>query len=98
MDKASQDITWRVLPKEFKEEVKGDYAELNSVNVYLLGKVALNNEECDRCHAIQEKMALYEKYFGKHNLTSDDEGEEMLTVPRQTVQRFMRALDPRRLK
>lgn len=35
---------------------------------------------------MREKIVLYNMYFGHHNLTSDAEGEEMLTVPRKKVQ------------
>lgn len=87
MDKGLIDRVWKYcLPKEFKEEVKDDYKELVSVLDYFQNKISLNNEECDRCDLIREKRAIYNKYFGKHNLTSDAEGEEMLTVPRKKVE------------
>lgn len=86
MDKTLQDLAWSVLPKEFKEEVKDDYKELVSALDYFQNKISLNNEECDRCDLIREKRAIYNKYFGHDNLTSDAEGEEMLTVSRKRVQ------------
>lgn len=86
MDKTLQALAWSVLPKEFKEEVKDDYKELVSVLDYFQNKISLNNEECDRCDLIREKRAIYNKYFGHHNLTSDAEGEEMLTCEKSRVQ------------
>lgn len=88
MNKELIDHVWKhCLPKEFKEEVKDDYKELVSALDYFQNKISLNNEECDRCDLIREKRAIYNKYFGHHNLTSDAEGEEMLTVSRKQVQR-----------
>jgi hypothetical protein len=64
------DSAWRVLPNEFKEEVKKRYKGcLFTANRY--AKV-----EAD----------LLEEFFGLHNLTSDAEGEEMLTISRKEVQ------------
>ena len=80
MTKELQDLAWSVLPKEFKEEVKSHYAGLNAAYNAFLSKDSLTNAECDRCNAIREKMAIYNMYFGHHNLTSDAEVEEMLTV------------------
>lgn len=65
------DSAWRVLPNEFKEEVKKRYKGcLFTANRY--AKV-----EAD----------LLEEFFGINNLTSDAEGEEdeMLCVPRRKV-------------
>lgn len=86
MTRELQDLAWDCLPKEFKEEVKDDYKELVSVLDYFQNKISLNNEECDRCDLIREKRAIYNKYFGKHNLTSNAEGEKMLYVKRKWVQ------------
>lgn len=91
MTKELQDLAWSVLPKEFKVEVKDDYKELVSVLDYFQNKISLNNEECDRCDLIREKRAIYNKYFGHHNLTSDAEGEEMLTVSAITVREMYAA-------
>lgn len=81
MNKELIDRVWKYfLPKEFKEEVKAHYAGLNTAYQALLGKDSLTNAECDRCNVMRENIVLYNMYFGLHNLTSDAEGEEMLTV------------------
>lgn len=86
MNKQLIDSAWRALPAEFKKEVKTHYAGLNAAYKAYLSKDSLSNEECDRCNVLREKMALYQMYFGHHNLTSDAEGEEMLTVSCKRVQ------------
>lgn len=87
MDTRLINEAWRCLPKEFKKEVKAHYAGLNAAYKAYLSKDSLSNEECDRCNVLREKMALYQMYFGLHNLTSDAEGEdEMLHVSRKRVQ------------
>lgn len=63
MDKTTQDLAWRVLPKEFKEEVKKEY----------------------RKGYVCETLTMLITLFGHHNLTSDAEGEEILTVPRKDI-------------
>ena len=85
MDKELIDRAWRILPAEFKRVVKAHYVGLNAAYKAYLSKDSLTNEECDRCNAMREKIVLYNMYFGHHNLTSDAEGEEMLTVPRKKV-------------
>lgn len=72
ISKELQDLAWSVLPKEFKEEVKGLY------------KVALDasnspHEPEDRKWG-NYRVTLLEKLFGIYNLTSDAEGEEYLWV------------------
>lgn len=71
MDKTTQDLAWRVLPKEFKEEVKEIY--LNAVE----------HHPCGYNH----KTDLLKYLFGLHNLTSDAEGEETLICEKSKVQR-----------
>lgn len=71
MDIELIDRTWACLPKEFKEEVNEIY--LNAVVRHPCG--------------YNHKTDLLKYLFGYHNLTSDVEGEEMLTVPRKKVQR-----------
>ena len=71
MDKTTQDLAWRVLPKEFKEEVKEIY--LNAVE----------HHPCGYNH----KTDLMKYLFGRHNLTSDAEGEETLICEKSKVQR-----------
>ena len=67
------DSAWRVLPNEFKEEVKKRYKGcLFTANRY--AKV-----EAD----------LLEEFFGINNLTSDAEGEEMLTISAKQVERWL---------
>lgn len=80
MDKTLQDLAWSVLPKEFKEEVKKYYQTLQD-----------QYKDFDRLHLenakakVQERIVILKYFFGYHNLTSDAEGEEMLTVPRSKV-------------
>lgn len=80
--KELQDHVWKhCLPKEFKEEVKKEYAKY----------VAIDDNPNLPAYAVESatsRRALLEILFGEHNLTSDVEGEEMLTVPRKTVQDF----------
>ena len=71
MDKTTQDLAWRVLPKEFKEEVKEIY--LNAVV----------HHPCGYNH----KTDLLKYLFGRHNLTSDSEEEETLICEKSKVQR-----------
>lgn len=85
MDKELINRAWRILPAEFKRVVKAHYVGLNAAYKAYLSKDSLTNEECDRCNAMREKIVLYNMYSGHHNLTSDAEGEEMLTVPRKKV-------------
>lgn len=54
MTKELQDLAWRVLPKEFKEEVNEIY--LNAVEHYPCG--------------YNHKTDLMKYLFGHHNLTS----------------------------
>lgn len=70
MDKTLQDLAWSLLPKEFKEEVKKYY---QGVCRY------------DNLYSALGATEILELLFGKHNLTSDAEGEEMLTVSRKAV-------------
>ena len=71
MDKTTQDLAWRVLPKEFKEEVKEIY--LNAVE----------HHPCGYNH----KTDLLKYLFGNHNLTSDEKEEETLICEKSKVQR-----------
>lgn len=94
MDKELIDRAWRILPAEFKRIVKAHYAGLNAAYKAYLSKDSLTNEECDRCKVIREKISIYSMYFGKHNLTSDAEGEdEVLTVSRKRVQELYSKFD-----
>lgn len=72
MTKELQDLVWSILPKEFKEEVKKRY------------KTACRHRDLYSARGTMETLELL---FGIHNLTSDAEGEEMLTVSRKRVQR-----------
>lgn len=64
-----QNKVWSILPKEFKEEVNEIYAN------------AITHHPCGYNH----KTDLLKYLFGHHNLTSDAEGEEMLTVSRKQI-------------
>lgn len=80
MDKTTQDLAWSILPKEFKEEVKKEYARCVAID-------ADDNPNLP-AYAVESaisRRALLEKLFGEHNLTSDVEGEEMLTVEANLV-------------
>ena len=72
MDIELIDKAWACLPKEFKEGVKKDYK--------------ICSEGCRVVSAGAEKLELrgcyreLEELFGHHNLTSDEEGEEILYV------------------
>lgn len=80
MNKELQDLVWSILPKEFKEEVK----RMWSVEVDCATKY--------KSELHKHRTGLLYELFGEHlhwqnNLTSDAEGEEMLTVSRKKVQR-----------
>lgn len=70
MNKELIDRAWRVLPAEFKEEVKELYKHENKMLAPIDGVTTLN------------------EIFGHDNLTSDAEGEEMLTCEKSEVQGF----------
>lgn len=65
MNKELIDRVWKILPAEFKEEVK---------------KMRWSE------HYTEEQIVMIRLLFGDHNLTSDSEGEEMLTISRKEVQ------------
>lgn len=83
MNKELQDLAWSCLPKEFKEEVKYEYRRVAT-------KVIKSNYDLGFMNAL-------EGMYGHHNLNSDAEGDEMLTVSRKRVQelynRFEYAFD-----
>lgn len=82
IDKTLQDHVWKhCLPKEFKEEVKRMYETAKS---YVLGDIEINAQVCE---------AVLSELFGYHNLTSDAEREEMLTVKAKTVREMYAAND-----
>lgn len=86
MDKEQQDLVWQCLPKEVRDKIKGLYVGLDSALNAILSKEALSNEECNRVRAIKDKKAIYERYFGRNNLTSDTEPSELLFVEKEKVQ------------
>lgn len=80
MDKKLQDLVWSVLPKEFKEEVKKLYVE---IEVELSKKKGATDNRTWQFRGMESLLAYL---FGIHNLTSDAEGEvELLHVTRQKV-------------
>lgn len=79
MDKKLQDPVWSILPKEFKEEVKKEW-ELTD-----------NAEKLPHDAFLRGKYSMMRELFGHHNLTSDAEGEEMLTCERSKVQKMYAA-------
>ncbi len=78
MDKTTQDLAWRVLPKKFKEEVNDIY--LNAVV----------HHPCGYNH----KTDLLKYLFGRHNLTSSKaEREELLTCEKYKVEEALNYCD-----
>lgn len=82
MNKELIDRAWACLPREFKEKVKKKYARC----------VKIDEDDNPNLPAYAVKSAitrraLFEKLFGEHNLTSDEEGEEMLICEKSKVQR-----------
>ena len=80
MTKDLQDLAWSCLPKEFKEEVKKLYIE---TEIELSKKKGSTDNLTQLLRGMNRQLAYL---FGIHNLTSDAEGEEMLTVSRKKVQ------------
>lgn len=64
-----QNKAWSILPKEFKAGVKEIY--FNAIIYHLCG--------------YNHKTDLLKYLFGHHNLTSDAEEEEILSVPRKAI-------------
>lgn len=78
MEKYLQDHAWSILPKEFKEEVKKMFEEDKKhpeIHTTCGITTAYHNDMGQRLIDL----------FGIHNLTSDTEEEEMLTVKRSDV-------------
>lgn len=74
MNKELQDLAWSVLPKEFKEEVKKEWQTAN------------DEERFPHDAFLRGCYSTMVLLFSYHNLTSDAEEEEMLTVRRKKVQ------------
>ena len=70
MNKAQQDLAWKCLPKEMRDEIKEIYQ----------AKVGTTHD------ADTYQELILDEIFGFHNLTSDTEPEEMLMVERKKVQ------------
>lgn len=86
IDKETQRIAWSCLPKEFKEEVKKEYAKCMAIDI--------DDNPNLPAYAVESatsRRALLEMLFGEHNLTSDAEGEEMLVVKAETVRNMYAA-------
>lgn len=78
MNKELQDLAWRCLPREFREEVK------NVTQRYSYRALALFGKERQLANKFYDDFI---NLFGRHNLTSDAEGEdEMLCVSRKDMQ------------
>ena len=84
MDKELIDRAWSCLPKEFKEGVRETYKEYAE-------KIVDKTEPGYRIAGYIATQTELKLLFGLHNLTSDTEGEEMLTVPRKKVQEMFAA-------
>lgn len=74
MNKELSDRVWKILPKEFKEEVKYEYNKTKTKKI---------KKECDLGF-----LNAHEGMFGLHNLTSDAEGEDMLIVESSLVKEY----------
>ena len=74
MTTEQQNTNWACLPKETRTAIRLDY---NNV---------LHNPRLDKFDSVY--LAAFEDIFGKHNIASDTEPEEMLTIPRKDVQEF----------
>lgn len=72
MTKDQQDLAWACLPKEVRDEIKSQYNLLSQ------------NPQMDKCDSVY--LSAFENIFGRHNLISDTEPEEMLMVKREIVQ------------
>lgn len=79
MNKELQDLAWRCLPREFREEVK------NVTQRYSYRALALFGKERQLANKFYDDFI---NLFGRHSLTSDAEGEEMLTVSRNNVMAY----------
>ena len=78
MNKELQDLAWRCLPREFREEVK------NVTQRYSYRALALFGKERQLANKFYDDFI---NLFGRHNLASDAEGEdEMLCVSRKDMQ------------
>lgn len=80
MNKELQDLAWSILPKEFREEVKKLYIE---IEIELSKNKGATDNRTQQLRGMNSQLVYL---FGHHNLTSDAAGEEMLTVPRKEVQ------------
>ena len=89
MDIELIDKAWACLPREFKEKVKKKYARCVKID-------ADDNPNLP-AYAVKSaisRMALLEKLFGIHNLTSDADGEEILTCEKsKAMQLYSHLLD-----
>lgn len=86
MNKELSDRVWKILPKEFKEEVKKMFEEDK--------KHPEIHTTCGITTAYHNNMGQrLIDLFGLHNLTSDAEGEEMLTVSANTVRAYKENID-----
>lgn len=92
MNKELQDLVWSILPKEFREEVKKIYQDL-TVDYDKYAK----EDAWDTANAIYSKICILREVFGWNNLTSDADGEEMLTVEKGKVQFMFDGLDSTRV-
>lgn len=86
MNKELSDRVWKILPKEFKEEVKKMFEEDK--------KHPEIHTTCGITTAYHNNMGQrLIDLFGLHNLTSDAEGEVMLTVSANTVRAYKENID-----
>lgn len=81
MNKELSDRVWSILPKEFKEEVKR------------LWQSADKEQQLPHDAFLRGEYSMLVSLFGRHNLTSDEEEEEMLIISRKEVQEMYSAFE-----
>lgn len=81
MNTELQNKVWKILPKEFKEEVKKMFKEdLKHPNIHTAAHVTWASH-----NAMGQRLV---DLFSEHNLTSDAEGEEMLICEKSKVMKL----------
>ena len=81
MTKEQQDLIWKCLPKKAREEIKAIYY-INLKDNRKYSESGVWNE----ASACSARFRLLENLYGKDNLISDTEPEEILMVERKKVQ------------
>ena len=74
MTKEQQDIAWAAMPKEMRAWLRNYY------------RITLNHSSWQCSAYLRGRLRMMRDICGEHNLTSDSEPEEVLTVERKRVQ------------